>query len=138
MRSQAEITVTLTYSTIFLISLISALVALYLYRLISNAGKSIYRSKQRISRSNEIMGFQNNKAANTLAGTMIHSGRNRRVTTRNMASKHPAVPQAHRQQGSEWPYREDKPVNIGSAYKVKRKAVTRTSDRETESKPWGW
>ena len=129
---------TLTYSTIFLISLISALVALYLYRLISNAGKSFYRSKQRISRSNEIMGFQNNRAANTLAGTVIHSGRNRRITTRNLASKHPAVPQAHRQQSNEWPYRENKSVNIGSAYKVKRKTVTRTSDKETESKPWGW
>lgn len=126
---------TLTYSTIFLVSLIAALVALYLYRLISDAGKSVYRSKKRISRSNDIMGFQNDKSAHTPAATMIHSGRDSRVS---LTGKHPAVSQAHRQQSTAWPYREDKSVNIGSAYKVKRKAVTKKSDKETESKPWGW
>jgi hypothetical protein len=54
---------------------------------------------------------------------------------RNLVSNHPALPQAHRQQRTEWPYRENKSVNIGSAYKVKRKAVTKNG---TESKPWGW
>jgi len=123
--------VTLTYSTIFLISLIAALVALFLYRLISNAGRSIYRSKKRISRSNEIMGFQNNKAAQAPGATMM-------PPARNQGEKHPAVPQAHRQRSTEWPYREDKSVNIGSAYKVKRKTVANRPDDENEAKPWGW
>lgn len=138
MRSQAEIVVTLTYSTIFLVSLIAALIALYIYRLISNTSKSIARSRKRIRRSNRIMGFENDKNAHRSAATATSSGHNGQFTARGVTVKHPAIPQGHREQGSSWPYREDKSVNIGSAYKVKRKAVTKKHDGETEGKPWGW
>ena len=129
---------TLTYSTIFLGSLFAALVALYIYKKISDASKSIYRSKKRIHRSNDIMGFQNNKAAHTPAASAVPSGNNSRVATRKLTGKHPAVPQAHRGRGTSWPYRENKSVTIGSAYKVKRKTVGKKQDEETEGKPWGW
>ena len=129
---------TLTYSTIFLGSLFAALVALYIYKKISDASKSIYRSKKRIHRSNDIMGFQNNKAAHTPTASAIPSGNNSRVATRKLTGKHPAVPQAHRGRGTSWPYRENKSVTIGSAYKVKRKTVGKKQDGETEGKPWGW
>ena len=129
---------TLTYTTIFLVSLITALVTLYLYKKISDASKSIYRSKKRIRRSNDIMGFQNDKVAHAPAASAIASGHNSRVTTRNPAKKDPDVPQARREQGTSWPYRENKSVTIGSAYKVKRKTVGKKQDDDTEGKPWGW
>ena len=129
---------TLTYSTIFLVSLLAALVALYIYKKISDASKSIYRTKKRIRRSNDIMGFQNDKVAHTPAASAIPSGNNSHVATRKLTGKHPAVPQAHRGRGTSWPYRENKSVTIGSAYKVKRKTVGKKQDEETEGKPWGW
>ena len=129
---------TLTYSTIFLVSLIAAMVALFFYKLISDASKAIYRSKKRISRSNDIMGFQNHKVAHTPAATAIPSGHNSHVATWNPAGKHPAVSQAHRERSTSWPHRETKSVTIGNAYKVKRKTVGKKQDEETKGKPWGW
>ena len=129
---------TLTYFTIFLVSLIAAMVTLFFYKLISDASKSIYRSKKRIRRSNDIMGFQNDKAAHAPAASAIPAGHNSRVATRNPAGKHPAVPQAHRERSTSWPHRETKYVTIGNAYKVKRKTVGKNQDKETEGKPWGW
>ena len=129
---------TLTYSTIFLVSLIAAMAVLFFYKLISDASKSIYRSKKRIRRSNDIMGFQNDKAAHAPAASAIHSGHDSRFTARNPAGKHPAVPQAHRERSNSWPYRESKSVTIGNSYKVKRKTMGKKQDEKTEGKPWGW
>jgi len=129
---------TLTYSTIFLASLIAALVALYIYKFISDTTRSIYRSRKRIRRSNTLMGFQDNKAVYTSAASVMYSGHNSRNTTRNLAIKHAAAPQGHREQGTSWPYRENKSVTIGSAYKVRRKTKTDIHDKESDGKPWGW
>ena len=129
---------TLTYTTIFLVSLLAALVTLYLYKKISDASKSIYRSRKRIRRSNDIMGFQNDKAAHIPAACAIPSDHNSHVTTRNLAGKHPDVPQASRERGTSWPYRVNKSVTIGSAYKIKRKTAGKKHDDDTDGKPWGW
>jgi len=129
---------TLTYTTIFLVSLLAALVTLYLYKKISDASKSISQSRKRIRRSNNIMGFKNDKAAHMPAASAIPSGHNSHVTTGNLDGKHPDVPQARRERGVSWPYREDKSVTIGSAYKVKRKTVGKKRDDDTDGKPWGW
>ena len=129
---------TLTYTTIFLASLLAALVVLHLYKKISDVSRSIYQSKKRIRRSNAIMGFQNKKAAHTRAASAIPSGNNSRAATRNLTGKHPSVPQAQGEQGASWPYRENKSVTIGSAYKVKRKTAGKKQGDNSEGKPWGW
>jgi len=108
----------LTYSTIFLASLAVALVALYIYKSISSARKSIYRSKQRITNA----GSQQCKAAYETAVSPVLPGRKSRVTPGNLSGAEPVVPPVNRGPDTSWPYREDKHVRIGSAYKVRRKA----------------
>ena len=129
---------TLTYSTIFLVSLLAALLILYIYKKISDVSRSIYQSKKRIRRSNAIMGFQNEKAAHTRAASAIPSGNNSRTATRNLTEIHPSVPQAQGERGTSWPYRKNKSVTIGSAYKVKRKTAGKKQGDNSEGKPWGW
>ena len=119
-RSHAEMNMVLTYSTIFLASLIVAMIAFFLYRLVANASRSVSRASKRAARSGDILGVPTGKAS------LKH------------ASAHPAPPQAYREQKATWPYREDKSVAIGSAYKVKRKPTNRDNGKESGNKPWGW
>ena len=43
-----------------------------------------------------------------------------------------------RKAGASWPQREEKLEVAGKAYKVTRKAPSKTSDTGTLDKPWGW
>lgn len=116
----------LTYSTLFLASLIVAMLALFFYRLISHASRSASRARKR-----------QNQANNLQTGQKTHAWRRAvsHVTTRDLHQTSPAMPIGRHSQNDVWPYRERQRSSVGNAYKIKRKAANKQPGTKT---PWGW
>jgi hypothetical protein len=112
-----------TYSTILLASSIVALIALYLYRLISRSGRSV----------------QNSMAASKEAkATRVSAGRHSHVIPRNLVQGYPAMHAVNRDQDNVWPYREIKTLDVGTFHKVRRRKAGEKPTHKTTQKPWGW
>ena len=160
-REQAGWITMLVYATIFIVSIIVAVVSLVLYKVISDTSRSVYSSKEPI----DIIPQQDKSSAYaSISDRAFPSGQTSHSTPRNMAQTFPAMPtEAHddwsvREKGSHcslydvnpveapvrkkrntgWPQRVDKQEAGGSTYKVTRKRPAESADTEDGSKPWGW
>ena len=81
----------LTYTTLFVVCVILALVVRFLYKAISESSGSVSTSKEGIALSASPTGGQKDKAArNAVTGTASRSGQTSQVTTQNRAKKPPA------------------------------------------------
>jgi hypothetical protein len=155
-----------TYVTIFVASVVVALVGRFIYKTISDSSRSVYSSKERVA----IIASSKDSKGKTADKTV--SEQNSRVTPKNLAKTHPAMPTEHVDWGwqgnagqvsepatshcslydansdpepttrtrpnSGWPRREEKLEAGGRSYKVTRKEPRKHTNLETDAKPWGW
>lgn len=127
------------YTSLFVGSLIAALLILYLYNALLHVGKTAYK-----------VWFANPE--DRMTGHLDHetlgaSARTRAATATPNAAGFDSFlnknlgdsgSQATQKLTSSWPHREEKSEASGKAYKVTRKArPARTNLKET-AKPWGW
>lgn len=145
------------YTALFVASVIAALITLYLFNVLKDAGKAVYRaflpsSKDNLSRHIDDVPFHA-----TIKDTSTPWGWN--GNDHGIREHHPkrAVRNANSgldgflsQVGNErdqkaskkvaasWPYREEKSESTGKAYKVTRKVTPRKTNLEKTGKPWGW
>lgn len=79
----------LTYATIFIASVIIAVVAIVFYRVVSSSSKSILNSKVPVS---IVTGSQESKTHATITGEQVPAGGYNRVASEGLARVTPAVP----------------------------------------------
>lgn len=79
----------LTYATIFIASVIVAVVAIVFYRVVSSSSKSILNSKVPVS---IVSGSQKSKTHATITGETVPAGGYNRVASEGLARVTPAVP----------------------------------------------
>ena len=108
----------LTYATILVASAIVALVARFIYKAISDSSRSAYSSKERMTIIGAPPELTKGKARKAVAGRPAHSGRESRVTPRNLAQTHPAMPT----ENIDWGWQ-----GSGSANKVSEPATSHCS-----------
>ena len=85
----------LTYVTIFVASVVVALVARFIYKAITESSGSVYSSKERVAIIAGSKGDKGKTARKTVTGAQAASGRESRVTPMNLAKTHPAMPTEH-------------------------------------------
>ena len=84
----------LTYTTIFIASIILALIAIVFYRVVMGSGKSVLSSKGPLSIIST-PSPEKGKAPFTTMGTPAIAGQNSSVSPERMAKTHPAMPTEH-------------------------------------------
>ena len=82
----------LTYATIFIASIILALIALMVYRVVMDSGKSVLNSKEPIIIISSTPNPRKGNAPFTTTGTPALSGEKSHVTPGRIAATHPAMP----------------------------------------------
>ncbi len=144
----------LFYTALFIASLIVALVALWSFNVIADAGRSVFKGRLPSTKNASTSHLGVQRLATTVNETPTPWGWKSHDTPANMAKTHAAPPSAQSQWGysnsgsvrsvnSEkpavgWPYREEKSELAGKAYKVSRKTKRPQANLRTASKPWGW
>lgn len=135
------------YTSLFVACVVAALLVVYLYNALVNAGRVFYRS---------FLPSSKDKIAGHLSRTRYYSTRNDTPAPWGWRGNNGEV----REHGSHasstsgldafisdhgkrsatagWPNREEKKEFVGSAYKVSRKAGSANSRRGPRGKPWGW
>jgi len=94
----------LTYATILIASLILAVVALFLYNVISDSSRSVYSSKDRIAIIDRHPVEQKGKASHSAVTNTLNSvDRSGGVTRRNTANTVPAMPVDSSERGKQVP-----------------------------------
>ncbi len=119
----------MTYSTLFLGSLIVAMLVMFLYRLISHASKSASRARKSQNQANRIQTEQKAHAWRSAVSDVASNG---------SAQTFPAMPADGHSQNDVWPYRENKQSAVGSAYKIRRRTAENKTAANYARKPWGW
>lgn len=154
------------YSALFVASVIAALVILWVYNAVIEAGKVVYRailpsSKRKATEHLD----KEQRLATTINDTPTPWGWESGATPAREAHTHPALPSKQipwgwqgnksktREHGSSnakirsretktpsvgWPYREEKLELGGKTYKVSRKVRPKRTNLATTGKPWGW
>jgi hypothetical protein len=141
----------LFYVSLFIACVMSALVVLYIYHALADAGKAVYRALLPSSKNNITRDRRNVRFNSAISDTPTPWGWNgnnheareygTKPATTNGASGLDGFRNKHNNESSSvgWPHREDKVELAGTAYKVTRKTASKKSRPETNSKqPWGW
>jgi hypothetical protein len=141
----------LFYVSLFIACVISALVVLYIYNAIADAGKAVYRALLPSSKNNVSRHRRNVRFNSAISDTPTPWGWNgnehearqhgtKPATTNGTAGLHGFLnKQSNESLSVGWPYREDKVELAGKAYKVTRKTASKKLSPGTNSKqPWGW
>lgn len=141
----------LFYVSLFIACVISALVVLYIYNALADAGKAVYRALLPSSKNNVTRHRRNVRFNSAISDTPTPWGwSGNDHETREHGSK-PATAngtsvldgflnkQSNETSSVGWPYREEKVELAGTAYKVTRKTASKKSRPGTNNKqPWGW
>ena len=131
----------LYYTSLFLIVLLASVIIVWLYRAIFGVGRTGYRSSVRggrtVSKRTKAR-MQAHRAAHPVSPHVIDGPVSLRGHARageNMfaATHTPGAAGAN----AGWPYKEEKMESVGKAYRVNRKAATK-SNADKDGKPWGW
>lgn len=138
------------YTSLFVACAIAALLAIYLYKAITNVGKALYKG---------LLPSTKTTAADHLSRTRYYSTKNSAPAPwgwkggNNTIREHgpkaavttgfsgfDAFVNDHSKQftSAGWLNREEKTEIAGSSYKVSRKAGTARTSRKSGRKPWGW
>ena len=147
----------LFYTTLFVISVIAALIILYLFNALKDAGKAVYRAFLPSSKDSLARHIDDVQYRTTINDTSTPWGWN--GNDHGIREHHPKRAAGNAKSGLDafinqvgndrdqkarkraavsWPYREEKSEFTGKAYKVKRKVTPRKTNSETKGKPWGW
>ncbi len=142
----------LFYISLFIACVISAILVLYLYHLLTDLGRAVYKGLLPSSKNNATSHLERVRSGSKANGSQAPWGwKGSDHKTREKVSKFaPPIDTAGldgflNKVGNEpssvgWPYREDKVGFAGTAYKVKRTTTASKQSRPgTNSKqPWGW
>ena len=138
------------YASLFIGCAIAALLAIYLYKTITNLGEAFYRGLLPSSKSNVTDHLSRTRSYSTRNNTPAPwgwKGSNGKIREHgpNTASANGSsgigafINDPGKQSASVgWPYREEKTRVAGSSYKVSRKARSAKTGQGSGSKPWGW
>jgi hypothetical protein len=154
----------LTYATIFIASIVVAVVSLLLYRVIAGTSESVLNSKVPINVADNTLPYESNGVFATINDQAFPTGHTSHSTPNHVDGQVPAMPiednndwsvreksshcslydvnpveaPVEKKRNVGWPHREDRQEASGSAYKVSRKLATHTANPEDNGKPWGW
>ena len=153
------------YSLLLIASVIVALIVLYLYHQIADAGQSVFRALLPSAKNGPTVQIRKRRERATVNDTATPwgwQGSDHKIrehgpgrtgqgaaqkTARNTAMGLDAFLNKH-ENGSEsdtesrkhvgWPYREEEFESANKAYKVTRKTRPARTNLKTAGKPWGW
>ena len=146
----------LIYATILIASLILAVVALVLYKVISGSSKAVNRSKGRIAATNAFNSQDRsggvtrwNEGKTVPAVPQSSSGLDYQVPGQlarqgagvGHSGSHDvstAEPVDHHNKNTGWLGREDRRAPGGKVYKVKRTSARKPAGSQSMNEPWGW
>lgn len=138
------------YTSLFVACVIVALLIVYLFNAVANAGRAFYGS---------FLPSSKDKFTGQHARTRYHSTRNAAPAPWGWKGNGSVIrehgPNAATMSGNSgldafindhgkkpaatgWPHREEKTEFAGSSYKVSRKAGSSSKLRSSRGKPWGW
>ena len=145
------------YTSLFIASLVVALVIVWLYNAVADVATQIYRAFLPSSKNNTTEYVREVSLRTTINDTRTPWGWNSHETPRTVAKTHAAIPSSTSKAspwgwpGSDkpksaekekskvsWPCREEESEFAGKSYKVTRKAKPRRTNLSTAGKPWGW
>lgn len=154
----------LSYATIFIASIMVAVVSLVLYRVIAGASSSVLNSKVPIKLAKNTRQYDSSGAFASINDQAFPTGHTSHSTPNHVDGLVPSMPiednndwsvreksshcslydvnpveaPVQRKRNVGWPQREDRQEASGSAYKVSRKSAANTTNSEDKGKPWGW
>lgn len=141
----------LFYVSLFVACVISALLVLYLYNVLADAGKAVYKAFLPSKRNNLTSHVGNVRFHSKVNDTPTpwgwkgndHAGRKPVAKGAEMdgATGLDAFVNKHSNESSSvgWPYREEKNEFAGKSYKVSRRKSPKKNRLQTSGdQPWGW
>jgi len=136
------------YVSLFVACVISALLVLYIYNALADAGKAVYKAILPSKKSNVTSHVRNVRfnskvnEAQTPWGWKGNDHVTREPVTKGAgATGLDAFVNRHDNDSASvgWPYREEKNEFAGKAYKVSRRTASKKSRLQTSgNQPWGW
>jgi len=142
------------YTSLFVASLVVALVVVWLYNAVADVATQIYRAFLPSSKNNTTKYVRDVPLHTTINDTPIPWGWGSHETPKTVAKTHAAIPSKESPWGwpgsnksksvekekskVSWPYREEEPEFAGKSYKVTRQVKLRRTNLSTTGKPWGW
>jgi len=132
------------YTSLFLASLVSLLVARMVYttissgfKTVSKSGKPVYRSNGRKVITDSTPGYQKNgNVRKAFTDALIPLDRACNATVWDLARTQPYTAQNHQNQNAAWLVREKKLASVGEVYKVRRRVAPKPLTLDLVSKPW--
>ncbi len=142
----------LFYTSLFIASLLAALVILWAYHAIADVGQALFKSMLPGAKNNgPTRHLGTHTMRPTINGTPTPWGWKSHDTPENMAKTHAAKPASMRDNpyvasgasqpkltSSGWVHREERSELGGKAYKVTRKVSATAEGFKTADRPWGW
>ena len=136
------------YVSLFIACAISAILAIYLFNVIANVSKAVFKGflpsqKDNITSHAENVRFHSkvNDTPTPWGWKGGDLGTREHGVASNGATGLDAFVNKHSRESAAvgWPYREERNEIVGKAYKVSRKAMAKKSRLSTtNNQPWGW
>ena len=135
----------LFYVSLTIACIIAALLILYLYNALADAGKEVYKAllpSSKNHRASRPLNAKLNSNGNSATTPWGWKGNDSGVREHgsNSATGLDAILNNNASESASvgWPYREEKTELAGRANKVSRKAGSAKTGRRSGGKPWGW
>lgn len=127
----------LFYTSIFVASLIAALLIRSFYKVITNKNRSVHTSNKRVAITDSFGRYQKERTGfKTCNGISVLSVQESRVVSSNLGRTHPAKPAVSHSQDTSWLIREKKLSSMNVSYKVRRRVQPQPPTLEMVSKPF--
>ena len=139
------------YTSLFIASLIAALVILWAYRAIADAGQALLRAMLPSTKKGPTSHLSARTMPTTINGTPTPWGWKNHDTPAHQARPHAAMPTSEQLEefievepdkpntlGRTWVHREERSELGGRAYKVTRKVSATAEGFKDADRPWGW
>ena len=139
----------LFYTSLFIASIFVALVVLWAYHALADAGHAVLRSVLPKTRKGPTSHLSSQFMPKTINGTQTPWGWKSHDTPAKMARKHAAMPlnyqaatntakEMYKPKNAAWVHREERSELGGTAYKVTRKNEAVAEGLKTSDRPWNW
>jgi hypothetical protein len=127
----------LFYTSMFVASLIAALLTRFFYITITNKTRLVHASNKRMAITDSSGRYQKERAGfKTYNGISVLSVQDSGVVSSNLGKAHPAKPVVCHNQNTSWLIREKKLSSINVSYKVRRRVQPEAPTLEKVSKPF--
>jgi hypothetical protein len=137
------------YTSLFIASIFVALVILWAYHAVADAGYAIFRSLLPSTKKGPTSHLSFQVRPKTINGTQTPWGWKNHDAPAKMARRHTAMPLNHQSatntakemnkpKNATWVHREERSELGGKAYKVTRKNESVAEGLKTSERPWNW